>query len=386
MRTVLALLAIVSLAGALLPWYPFASESLWPLGAVARELWPWLLAVNALGLLLASRRWRPLLVVFVAGLGAATWPLMQIASVKSDFAHQWHDQGFTAAALDEPDLGDVVGNALGGSGGGEITPEALPLGIQLYRLHDRAPPRAILVNIHGGSWQHGSARSDGSFASYFANRGWAVFSVEYRHAPEFTHPAQIEDVRAALEWIYEHAAEYGADPSRIALAGRSAGGQLAMLAGYTSERIPIRAVVEYYGPADLNEVYRDPPDPDPIGVRDKLTAFLGGTPAEVPQAYREASPANYVHAAVPPTLHIQGTRDNIVQAWLTRDFHRRLLRSGARSLLLELPWSDHSFDFVKFGPGNALALRYSEAFLIATVAGDPSVPQESSRASPSGRG
>lgn len=359
---------MVSLAGAILPWYPFASENLWPLRTIARELWPWLLAVNALGLLLASRRWRPLLLVFVAGLGAATWPLVQIASVKDDFAHQWHEQGFAAAALDEPGLREVLTNALGGPEGDEIAPEALPLGIQLYRLHDHAAPRPILVNIHGGSWQHGNARENGSFSSHFANRGWAVFSIEYRHAPEYKHPAQIHDVRNALDWIYQHALEYNADPERIALAGRSAGGHLAMLAAYTSEQIPIRAVIEYYGPADLNEVYRDPPDPDPIGVRDKLTEFLGGTPTEIPQTYREASPANYVHAALPPTLHIQGARDNIVQAWLTRDFHRRLLRSGARSLLLELPWSDHSFDLVTYGPGNALALRYGEAFLAATVA------------------
>ncbi len=367
-RTAVALLALLSLAGMILPWLPFSSEGLWRVRAVARELWPWLLFLNVLGLILARRRAKPLLVVFIAGLGVATWPLVQIASVKRDFAHQWHEQGYRAATLNEPNLGDVLRSAFGGNTNGAVTSEALPLGIQLYRPRAAGKgPSPILVSIHGDSWQQGSTRSDAAFSSYFANRGWAVFSLEYRLAPEFQYPAQIEDVRAAIDWIYAHAGEYDADRTHIALIGRSAGGHLAMLAGYTSS-VPIRAIVDYYAPADLSEVYRDPPVPDPIRVRDKLTALLGGTPTEVPAAYRDASPATYMHAAVPPTLHIQGAHDNVIQAWLTRDFHRRLLERGARSLLLELPWSDHAFDYVGFGPGSALALRYSEAFLTATVA------------------
>ena len=58
--------------------------------------------------------------------------------------------------------------------------------------------RPILIAIHGGSWQHGGPRENADFTSHFANAGWAVFSLEYRLAPQFVHPAQIDDVRRSI--------------------------------------------------------------------------------------------------------------------------------------------------------------------------------------------
>jgi acetyl esterase/lipase len=369
MRTALVALLIFACAGALLPWYPFSSEALWPVGMVARELWPWLLVANVLGVVLATRRWRPLQLVFLGGAAAALWPLVQITIVKRDFARDWAEQGYAADALHAADIGAVFKKAFGGSAERRIAPETLEHGIQYYRPKTRGgglPP--ILIDIHGGSWQHGGAGEDADFTSHFANAGWSVFSLEYRLAPTFKHPAQIEDVRESIEWIYDHARELGADPERIALAGRSAGGHLAMLAAYTGERVPIRAVVNYYGPGDLVEIYRAHLLPDPLRRNDKVESLLGGSPDEQPDAYRDASPSTYLRAGLPPTLHVQGAHDHVVGAVLTRRFHERLLASGSTSLLLELPWSDHSFDFVRFGPGSTLSLAYIDAFLDVTTA------------------
>jgi acetyl esterase/lipase len=338
---------------------------------VARELWPWLLVANALGVVLATQRWRPLQLVFLGGAAAALWPLVQIAIVKRDFAHDWAEQGFAADALHEADIGAVFKNAFGGYSGAAVEPETLEHGIEFYRDRDRDRDRGlrpILIAIHGGSWQHGGPRENADFTAHFANAGWAVFSLDYRLAPQFVHPAQIDDVRASIGWIYDHARELGADPSRIALAGRSAGGHLAMLAAYTSERVPIRAVVNYYGPADLAEIYRARLLPDPLNRNDKVEVLLGGSPDERPDTYRDASPSTYLRGGLPPTLHVQGTHDHVVGATFARRFHRRLLASGTKSLLLELPWSDHAFDFVYFGPASTLSLAYTEAFLDATTA------------------
>jgi acetyl esterase/lipase len=245
----------------------------------------------------------------------------------------------------------------------------LPLNIHLYRA-TKDPGRTVgpvLVNIHGGSWQHGTPQDDGTFASYFAGKGWTVFSLDYRLAPQWTHPAQIEDVRAALRWIHIHAAEYGGDPARIALAGRSAGGHLALLAAYTSGDFPIRAVVSYYAPIDLAGGYADPPVPDPLRVRERLEIFLGGTPTDLATVYRDASPITYVRADLPATFQVLGARDCVVRPRFPKALHERLLAQKNRSLLLEIPWSDHGFDFVYFGAGNALALPYVDAFLEATT-------------------
>ena len=375
-KTLIVLLGIVSIAGSSLPFYPFASEALWPVRMVARELWPFLLAVNALGLLLTLRRGRRRLVapLFAVGLLGALWPFLQVGGVTRRFAQQWTEQGYVPAALPDVGIAAVFANAYGGYAAFDVPPEVLPMNIHLFRAGAPAgqSARPILVHIHGGSWQHGSARAEARFASYFANRGWAVFSLEYRLAPQWRYPAQIDDVRAELAWIREHAAEYGADAERIALSGQSAGGHLAMLAAYAPDAVPVRAVVSLYGPADLAAAYRDPPEPDPLDVRRKLETFLGGTPAELPNVYRDAAPIHLLRSGLPPTLLIHGSADHITLPSLARELHRRLLAVGNHALLLELPWSDHSFDFVYFGPGSALALAYMESFLDETTRRSPS--------------
>jgi acetyl esterase/lipase len=120
-----------------------------------------------------------------------------------------------------------------------------------------------------------------SYGTSAAARGYVVWSISYRLAPSARFPAQIEDVRAALSFLRERATEYETKSDRIALLGRSAGAQLALLAAYTPSAIKIRAVVDYYGPVDLAVGYDDPPNPDPINTRAVLENFLGGTPKDV---------------------------------------------------------------------------------------------------------
>ena len=190
-----------------------------------------------------------------------------------------------------------------------------------------------------------------------------VFAIDYRHAPRWQWPAQLADVRAALEWIGRHGPEYGADPSRLAVLGRSSGAQLAMVAAYAPGGPPIRAVVSCYGPVDLVEGYRHPPRPDPLDVRGILEAFLAGTPGDALDRYHDASPVTYVDRRLPPTLLVYGARDHVVEARFGAMLHARLQATGATSVLLEIPWAEHGFDAVSGGPSAQLALYYTERFL-----------------------
>ncbi len=365
MKALLALLAIASIAGTIGQWYPFASERLWAIGAVTLELWPWLLVLNAIGIALARGRRRVVLPVFALGAVLNVWPALLVLGVASDFGRQWRAQSLDPAAAPAIGLGEVLAGALGARRTAAIAPEKLPLGTLYYGPTAGAAPHPIVVDIHGGSWQHESAGTDGGFCSDLAAHGWAVFSLEYRLVPAARFPAQLDDVRAGIAWIRAHASEYGADASRLALVGRSAGGELALLAAYTSDA-PIAAVAAYYAPADLAALYAAPPRPDPLDVRAKLAAFLGGAPSDAPEVYREASPSSHVRAGLPPTLLLQGTRDDVVPTKLTRAFRDRLAASGNRVLLLELPWSQHSFDFVPYGPAGTLARAAVVSFLTAT--------------------
>jgi len=89
-------------------------------------------------------------------------------------------------------------------------------------------PQPVVVFYHGGGWVIGSIDSHDATARALANRsGCTVVSVEYRLAPEHKFPAAAEDSYAATVWVAEHAAECGGDPTRLAVAGDSAGGNLA---------------------------------------------------------------------------------------------------------------------------------------------------------------
>ena len=241
-------------------------------------------------------------------------------------------------------------------------PEGVHLTLDVYRPvpAERYP---TVVQIYGGAWQRGAPGDDARFATYLAAHGFVVFAVDYRHAPQWRWPAQIEDVRAALRWIRDHAGEYGADASRLALLGRSSGAHLAMLAAYEPGALPISAVVSYYGPVDLADGYRNPPTPDPLDVRSVEEAFLGGTPDEVPDRYREASPITYVSRRLPPSLLIYGGRDHIVLPRFGAMLDEKLRAAGATSVFLEIPWAEHAFDAVPNGPSGQLSSYYTERFL-----------------------
>ena len=88
------------------------------------------------------------------------------------------------------------------------------------------PP--VLVYFHGGGFTIGSIESHDPIARRIAaDAGVVVVSVDYRLGPEDVFPAAVEDAFAALQWVGEHARELGGDPSRLAVAGDSAGGCLA---------------------------------------------------------------------------------------------------------------------------------------------------------------
>jgi acetyl esterase/lipase len=241
-------------------------------------------------------------------------------------------------------------------------PDGVPLTLDVYGppIPGRFP---VLVQIYGGAWQHGSPSSYDWFARYFASRGYVVVAIDHRHAPAWRWPEQLEDVRSALIWVAEHSSAYGGDPTRIVLVGRSSGAQLAMRMAYDEAPSSIRAVVNLYGPVDLADGWRHPPHPDPLDVRGVLETFLGGTPDQMPERYRHASPITYASGRVPPTLHIYGSRDHVVEARFGRQIDRALKRSGHTSVLLELPWSEHAFDIVPNGLGGQISLYYIERFI-----------------------
>jgi acetyl esterase len=91
-----------------------------------------------------------------------------------------------------------------------------------------AEPLPAVLWIHGGGWILGTIDAHDALCRALCNAaGAVVVSVDYRLAPEHQHPAQLDDASTALRWLLREAPALGADPARVAVAGDSAGGNLA---------------------------------------------------------------------------------------------------------------------------------------------------------------
>ena len=341
---------------------PPLNLSLFALNVAAPELSPWLACLNLLMVLAAWRFCRPVLPVAVAAFLVTCWPILQLHRVVIRSA-----EGGVERVQDVGSSTGILMDCFRGRVGGRVQPKDLAMNILYYPAVGSGGLHPALIDIYGGSWAHGSPAQSYEFDSYMSRRGFAVFAIDYRHAPAFRFPAQLQDVEAAITYVSEQAAKYDVDRDRLILCGRSAGAELALLAAYQPGGVPVQAVVSYYGPTDLTWGYYNRPSPDPLDVRAVLKTYLGGPPAQFPKAYREASPVNYIQPGLPATLLLEGGNDHIVKAVFAWELYERLLKSGNRAQLVVIPWSEHGFDFVFPGLGNQIALRILEKFLASTV-------------------
>lgn len=120
------------------------------------------------------------------------------------------------------------------------------------RVYKPAGVLPTVVFFHGGGWTLGSINTYDSVARYLAASVPAVVvSVDYRLAPENPFPAAVEDATSALRWAVAHVGELGGDPSRIAVAGDSGGGNLAAVA---ARRVPVRMQALFYPSVDIGHM------------------------------------------------------------------------------------------------------------------------------------
>jgi acetyl esterase len=110
----------------------------------------------------------------------------------------------------------------------------------------------LVVYFHGGGWVVGDLETHDHICRTMAvNTGHAVLSVDYRLAPEHKFPAAVDDAIAATKWAYDNASELGVDAARLAVAGDSAGANLAAVVAQ-QEVVPLKYQVLVYPAVDMS--------------------------------------------------------------------------------------------------------------------------------------
>jgi acetyl esterase/lipase len=229
----------------------------------------------------------------------------------------------------------------------------------------RRPPCVIV--IHGGGWDSGDRLQLPELNHRLAAHGYAVAAIDYRLAPRWQWPAQKEDTLVAVAWLKKNADRLGLDPSRLVLLGRSAGAQIAEVAGYATHDPAVRGVISFYGPSDMVFAYRNAPEDDAIRSPSLIRALLGGTPEQQLARYDDASALRFVTADSPPTLMLHGYLDTLARHEHNVRLSARLTAAGVPHYFLSLPWATHAFDFNLDGPGGQLADYAIDQFLSAVT-------------------
>ena len=212
-------------------------------------------------------------------------------------------------------------------------------------------PFPAVMFLHGRGWREGSRHDMSQFIEGMAGLGYVSVTIEYRLVPAARFPAQVEDCKAAVRWLRANAAKYRIDPGHIGVVGFSAGGHLASMLGVTGpgdelegtggspgQSSRVQAVVSFFGPTDFST--RDwPVDLE----REVIVPFLGGSFAERPDAYRKASPYNYVTKDAPPFLFFHGSEDELVPVDQSKRLADKLKNAGVPVQLVVLEGERHGF-------------------------------------------
>ena len=203
-----------------------------------------------------------------------------------------------------------------------------------------------VIMIHGGSWSGGD-KSD--FNTDIPNLkpllgNYAIFNLNYRLANGTTVllQQQLNDIDAAINYIYSNATKYSINTNKIAIMGASAGAHLTLLKCYKANTDgKIKAVVDLFGPTDMAWMYNSHPVASltqPIIVN-----VMGGTPTSSASVYTSGSPINFVTSTVPPTIIFHGTADPIVPISESINLQAKLQLAGVTNQYITYTGESHGW-------------------------------------------
>jgi steroid 5-alpha reductase family enzyme/acetyl esterase/lipase len=182
---------------------------------------------------------------------------------------------------------------------------------------------AGIIHVVSGSWNSRYMPPDTVVINYkpLLDEGFTVFALRHGSNPQFKLPEAVDDVILGTWNIHDHAAQFGVDSSRLGIFGGSSGGQLALMAGLSSNRHPVSAIVAFFPPADLRK------------VPDFLKAMIPALDFDTTLA-AGVSPVTFASPDDPPTLLIHGDKDFVVQPWQSERMYDSLQSNQVVSKLI----------------------------------------------------
>lgn len=206
-------------------------------------------------------------------------------------------------------------------------------------------PTPVIINIHGGGWNHGTKEGQGGFNTFF-NVGFAVANVEYRMVNVAKAPGAIEDIRSAMDYLILHAKELNIDPKRIVLMGGSAGAHLALMGGFLENdrrfdtyckgkaNMKVAAIISKYAPSDFVD------KTDKFYTYKSLLNWMGDNMED--EGFRASiSPVTYINKNNPPVFIVHGNADPIVPYEQSVKLHQKLDKAGVYNEFITVDGGKH---------------------------------------------
>ena len=217
-------------------------------------------------------------------------------------------------------------------------PDGHKLRMDLY-VPKTAKPAPVVLWMFGGGWRFGSKGYHVNVRD-LTSVGIAVASIQYRLSSRAPYPAQLDDCRAAADWLRANGSKYGIDAKRMGASGESSGGQLAAMLAATEGKSRIQAVCVLYAPTDIVELGRLYAKRGKLSLIDK---FLGGPIEQKLALAADASPINYISASTPPFLIIHGEFDGVVPLEQSERLYFALAEKRVEAQFMVVPGKHHWF-------------------------------------------
>jgi acetyl esterase/lipase len=235
--------------------------------------------------------------------------------------------------------------------------------VDIYLPPNKGKKTPVVINIHGGGWNHGSKEAQKGFGSYFKNN-MAVANMSYRLVDTAPAPAAIEDVRSVMIYLIRNAEELNIDVDKIVLAGGSAGGHLAMMGAYLAndsrfdvdrdgvQTVKAAAVIDKYGITDMVD-FALGSNPYKSAVR-WIGAKIGNK-----DFVQSVSPIYYVTETTPPTFVVHGDADPIVPYSQSLELVKKLNEKGVTNVFMTVEGGGHGkFDKEKNNEISAAVIKF----------------------------